>query len=738
MRMKLMVVVAVAVGMMAPVDSAFAETTVRGGDAAQSVSKSVPKGWMEDFEAARRQAAKEGKLILMNFSGSDWCGWCKKMDSEVFSQERFVKEASKKYVLVMIDSPKDSSILSELAQKQNAVLKMRYGVRGFPSVVIVNPDGEVVARHSGYRQGGPNGYKKYLKDLTKGVKWPAKGQVVKPLESLATDVGTSRTEGDGDEPAFELRSGRVVFTGPKSMEADIRGTKERYEKILPFVRSIYGNEVAADGPFVVRFRKRNGAGYVPGLEGWELNSDSNGSCGWFWKRNGTSIYYMACCVHNGPREPNWAFIAFYLDYFIREAAGELKSAQSMIDATLQGKSRDSKASWMKARLPHWAVFRELFKDAPNAFREYYKEKRRLFDSGTIGHKLTLSDEAAIFSKIAGVDAFPVFTAHGLEVNPADTKIAAGHVKSRANAATCDKKGSCKAPVAQSAMQSAWLTDCGEAQRMARTAGKLMLVYNHTPGDMFRLQGFHSDSDFLAYATNRFVLVSIDGWGTDKKGAYPWAYSSGWPSCRILDADGNPAADGKDRFGMWRLGNSDYFYASGGQMLELLKGFEIARLVLTGVLPEKGKNPNPDELAKLHDAMAVLPETFVNWKYLKFAEMLVAADPDGSRGYRGCYPYAAEVYPKIKGYEQLKRNFYSTLYRQVEARIAAEGGDRSGWSRNTAIVYGELAGEWEPKIADAVEKLDAIDADIPNGDSRFQFEIIKKAMGELLRRLRTKR
>ena len=43
-----------------------------------------------------------------------------------------------------------------------------------------------------------------------------------------------------------------------------------------------------------------------------------------------------------------------------------------------------------------------------------------------------------------------------------------------------------------------------------------------------------------------------------------------------------------------------------------------------------------------------------------------------------------------------------------------------------------------KIADAVEKLDAIDADIPNGDSRFQFEIIKKAMGELLRRLRTKR
>lgn len=139
---------------------------------APAVSRSVPKGWIEDFEAAKQQAAKEGKFILMDFSGSDWCGWCRRMDEEVFSQNKFIKEVSKRYVLVMIDSPSDKSILSKLALTQNAGLKAKYGIRGFPSVVIVDSAGEVVKRHSGYREGGPKGYLKYLEELMKGVKWP--------------------------------------------------------------------------------------------------------------------------------------------------------------------------------------------------------------------------------------------------------------------------------------------------------------------------------------------------------------------------------------------------------------------------------------------------------------------------------------------------------------------------------------------------------------------------------------
>ncbi len=144
--------------------------------AAPEVSKSVPKGWIEDFEAAKQQAAKEGKLMLIDFSGSDWCGWCRKMDEEVFSQPKFVRDASKKYVLVMIDSPRDKSILSKVARKQNQKLVEKYSVSGFPTVVIANPEGEKIGGHSGYRAGGPKAYIKHLRELTRGVKWPKKAK----------------------------------------------------------------------------------------------------------------------------------------------------------------------------------------------------------------------------------------------------------------------------------------------------------------------------------------------------------------------------------------------------------------------------------------------------------------------------------------------------------------------------------------------------------------------------------
>ena len=190
------------------------------------------------------------------------------------------------------------------------------------------------------------------------------------------------------------------------------------------MQHIYGDAVSADKPFVVRFCREKG-GYRPSLDGWTVNSGSSGSCRWFWQPKGSLIYYLACCVHNGPEEPNWASIAFYVEDFIREAAGELRSAKDQIDSVLQGRNRDADASWMKKRRPHWAVFRELFSDPPDAFRKYYKEKRTLLGSGVIGSRLSLSDEAAIFSRILGRDVFHVFVNHGLDVSRKETKVPIG-------------------------------------------------------------------------------------------------------------------------------------------------------------------------------------------------------------------------------------------------------------------------------------------------------------------------
>ena len=128
-------------------------------------SKSVPKGWIEDFAAAKRQAEKENKRIVMAISGSDWCPWCVKLDKDVYARPKFVAEASKNFVLVMIDNPQDRSILSPLAQEQNESLLTKYGVRGYPTTLVLDAKGEVLARFSGYRAGGPAAMLKALAEV---------------------------------------------------------------------------------------------------------------------------------------------------------------------------------------------------------------------------------------------------------------------------------------------------------------------------------------------------------------------------------------------------------------------------------------------------------------------------------------------------------------------------------------------------------------------------------------------
>ena len=131
---------------------------------AEKVSKSVPNGWIEDFSAAKEQAAKEKKNILVAFSGSDWCGWCVRMDKEVYSDMKFIRNAKNDFVLVMIDSPRDKSILSELALKQNGGLVEKFRVRGYPCSVLTAADGTEIKRFSGYQRGGPEEFLKQLKE----------------------------------------------------------------------------------------------------------------------------------------------------------------------------------------------------------------------------------------------------------------------------------------------------------------------------------------------------------------------------------------------------------------------------------------------------------------------------------------------------------------------------------------------------------------------------------------------
>ena len=131
---------------------------------ASSFSFAGGEGWTSDFAAAKAQAAKEGKDLLIDFTGSDWCGWCIKLNEEVFQHDPFKKGVADKFVLVELDYPRDKSKLDEKTIKQNDELKSTYEPRGFPTILLTDASGKPYAQ-TGYQKGGPEAYVKHLDEL---------------------------------------------------------------------------------------------------------------------------------------------------------------------------------------------------------------------------------------------------------------------------------------------------------------------------------------------------------------------------------------------------------------------------------------------------------------------------------------------------------------------------------------------------------------------------------------------
>ena len=127
---------------------------------------STPAGFTDNLDEALAKAKAEGKLVYACFSGSDWCYWCKKLEKEVLSDPLFVANVMDDYVLVFIDSPENQALLSDHAKAENEKLTKKYGIRGFPTALILDGDGKKVGE-TGYRQGGAAEYVKHLKSFRK-------------------------------------------------------------------------------------------------------------------------------------------------------------------------------------------------------------------------------------------------------------------------------------------------------------------------------------------------------------------------------------------------------------------------------------------------------------------------------------------------------------------------------------------------------------------------------------------
>lgn len=117
--------------------------------------------WTEDYVEAMAQAKQEGKYVLLDFTGSDWCGWCKRLKAEVFSKPSFQEYAKENLVCVTVDFPRGKAQSKEL-QAQNSGLSDTFGVAGYPTIILLDPEGNF-AGETGYVPGGPSRYVENLK-----------------------------------------------------------------------------------------------------------------------------------------------------------------------------------------------------------------------------------------------------------------------------------------------------------------------------------------------------------------------------------------------------------------------------------------------------------------------------------------------------------------------------------------------------------------------------------------------
>lgn len=121
-----------------------------------------PAGWTADINDAIVRAEAEDKMILLDFTGSDWCGWCHKLDAEVWNTTEFEEYADENLILVFLDFPRGIT-LDEDQQYQNYVLQQMLGVQGYPTVWLLDSDLTPLLK-TGYRDGGAEAYIAHLEN----------------------------------------------------------------------------------------------------------------------------------------------------------------------------------------------------------------------------------------------------------------------------------------------------------------------------------------------------------------------------------------------------------------------------------------------------------------------------------------------------------------------------------------------------------------------------------------------
>ena len=121
-----------------------------------SIADEAKSIWLTDYKKVLETARTEQKAVLMDFTGSDWCVWCKRLKREVFDTPQFAQYAKTNLILLELDFPNSKPQSDEL-RKQNNELQQRFGIEGYPTIVVLNSEGKPLGK-TGYVSGGPKAF----------------------------------------------------------------------------------------------------------------------------------------------------------------------------------------------------------------------------------------------------------------------------------------------------------------------------------------------------------------------------------------------------------------------------------------------------------------------------------------------------------------------------------------------------------------------------------------------------
>jgi protein disulfide-isomerase len=193
--------------------------------------------WTTNYTEATQISERTGQPILLFFTGSDWCTWCKKLEHEALDTREFAAKAGNRFIFVMLDFPARGASDQQVSQQNNR-LKTKYNIKGFPSIVIVDAKGNRIGS-TGYREGGGTPYADHLLAMITSYE--------KHRDALA-----SLSQQDSD--SSDSTDSRYLESGPAATKTAGAAQDDASRLIAKYIDTLEQNDINSKEAIVLRDR----------------------------------------------------------------------------------------------------------------------------------------------------------------------------------------------------------------------------------------------------------------------------------------------------------------------------------------------------------------------------------------------------------------------------------------------------------------------------------------------------